>query len=329
MDTLDLSRRTALREGALVLTVLACVPYLVLKTAWIFGSHLGIPDDSDLLDHEGTMRFANGLTFLMDAAALTLAFALARSWGRRIPAWLVAVPMWIATGLLAPIVLAFPLQFFVGAVKGTPDAPADFVDPWVLTVVYGGFCLQALGLAVLLGVHAIDRWGRLWRGTVAQLPAASPASRLSVAGAAIIALLPLAAHLLWASGSRWLGPELGTDAQTLGVHGVNAGLLLLAFAGTALLVWGRAGGVDARVPVVAAWIGSSAVAAWGAWMLLGSFLTGPTAEDSANARLVAVFALSMVAGAMLLVTGAHLLANWASVRSPRPQGGQSEDAVDC
>ncbi len=309
------ARITALREGALVLTVLACLPYLVLKTAWIFGSHIGIPADSALLGHEGTMRAANGLTVLMDVTAVILAFALARPWGHRIPAWLIAGPLWVATGLLAPIVVAFPLQSLVGSSEAS--AAPDFLEPWVFTVVYGGFCLQALGLGTLLVLHAVRRWGYLWRGTVGQLPAPSPAARLSVIGAAVVGLLSFLTHAGWASGAHWFRLEAATDAQTLVVHGVNAGLVVLAFAGAFVLVFRNVRRLAAWVPLAAAWIGSSAVGCWGAWMLLTSALTGPVAQDQAPARLVAVFAVAAIAGAMLLVTGAHLFADWARARDRR------------
>lgn len=311
-DSPHRSRAIALREGALVLTVLACLPYLALKTAWIFGSELGIPAGSTLLDHETTMRFANGLTFAMDAAAIALAFALARSWGRRIPAWLIAGPAWIATGLLAPIVLAFPLQAVVGVASSGSAPPPDFLEPWVFTIVYGGFSLQALGLGVLFVLHAIDRWGHLWRGPVAGLPAlpTSSAARLSVVGAAVVAGVPLVMHIAWASGKSWLRDEAVSGDQAM-VQGVFALLALSGLWGARVLVRGRSG-VPAHVALAAAWVGSATVTAWGLWMMFGTAMTDPAGQVDTSAGMVVVFGLAATSGAMLLVTGAHLLVGWVA-----------------
>ncbi|WP_375002869.1 hypothetical protein [Aeromicrobium sp. CTD01-1L150] len=312
------SRLTPLREGALVLTVLACLPYLALKTAWILGSELGIPADSALLDHETTMRFANGLTFLMDATAIALAFALARSWGRRIPAWLIAGPAWIATGLLAPIVLAFPLQAVLGVVGGGSEPAPDFLEPWVFTVVYGGFSLQALGLGVLFVLHSIDRWGHLWHGPVAGLPAlpTSSVARLSVVGAAVVATVPLVVHIAWASGASWLRDE-GVSGEQAMVQGVFALLTVSGLCGAAVLVRGRSA-VPAGAPLVAAWVGSATVTAWGLWMMFGTAMTDPSGQVDTPAGMVVVFGLAATSGAMLLVTGAHLFAGWSAERRELP-----------
>ena len=312
-----------MREGALVLTCLACVPYLTLKILWIFGSHVGIPDSSDLLEHEAMMRAANGLTVLMDATAVTLAFALARSWGRRIPAWLILGPMWIATGLLAPIVAAWPLQLFTGAASDSASSTGDFLEPWVFTVVYGGFGLQAAGLMTLLVLHVQQRWGRLWRGQVRELPMlpTSPATRMSVVGASVLAMYPLSVHLGWACGADWFLTE-DTDGVSAVVHAVNAGLVVLAIAGAAALAGvgrgTRVGRLDARIPLAAAWVGSSAVGAWGLWLILSATaFHGDTQSDTEgfSPQLVGVCGVSVVVGAMLLVSGAHLLTGWRAART--------------
>ncbi|MFJ7766944.1 hypothetical protein ACIQ1J_00530 [Streptomyces sp. NPDC097107] len=47
--------------------VLACLPYVGLKVAWIAGSRAGMPEGSVLLDHRATMIAANGLTLLLDS----------------------------------------------------------------------------------------------------------------------------------------------------------------------------------------------------------------------------------------------------------------------
>ncbi|WP_167154109.1 histidine kinase [Streptomyces sp. MBT27] len=91
-------RRAALRTVAIT----ACLPYLCLKAAWIGGSHLGIPEHSGLRDHSSGMAAANTASILLDSCVIALALLLTRPWGLRVKTWLLALPMWVATGLLAP-----------------------------------------------------------------------------------------------------------------------------------------------------------------------------------------------------------------------------------
>jgi hypothetical protein len=65
--------------------VLSCLPYLGLKTAWIAGSHLGIPRGSALLDDRLAVAVINGVSVLLDSAVIVLALALTRPWGLRVP----------------------------------------------------------------------------------------------------------------------------------------------------------------------------------------------------------------------------------------------------
>lgn len=88
-------------------TVAACVPYLTLKIAWLSGSTVGW-DDADAA-RDSALYVGNAITMAMDAAAVLVALAFTFPWGRRVPAWLVLTPMWIAAGLLAPIALVVPL----------------------------------------------------------------------------------------------------------------------------------------------------------------------------------------------------------------------------
>ncbi|MER7205016.1 hypothetical protein ABT363_46375, partial [Streptomyces sp. NPDC000188] len=171
--------RPALRSGRLrrvlrAVAVVSCLPYLTLKIAWIGGSHLGIPEGSPLLDHRASMAAANSVTVLMDGAVIVLALLLTRPWGRRVPAWLLVFPMWVATGLLTPIMTGYPLQLLVRAFGGSVNHGGSkggpFLDEWVFGVVYTGFILQGLALGTLFALYARDRWGHTWRGPVRELP---------------------------------------------------------------------------------------------------------------------------------------------------------------
>ncbi|MFF6932603.1 hypothetical protein [Streptomyces sp. NPDC008312] len=77
---------TRVRSALRTLAIVACLPCIALKTAWIAGSHIGVPENSSLLDHRATRIAANGLSVLMDSAVVVIAFLLTRPWGRRVPA---------------------------------------------------------------------------------------------------------------------------------------------------------------------------------------------------------------------------------------------------
>ncbi|MBN3928512.1 hypothetical protein IQ279_02425 [Streptomyces verrucosisporus] len=104
-------------------TIAACLPYLALKTAWLCGLHIGIPEGSAPRAPENTtsLALANSLTVAMDAAvvALVLVLALTLPRGRRLPAWLTALPLWTATGLLTPIAIAVPVLSLLAAAAAT------------------------------------------------------------------------------------------------------------------------------------------------------------------------------------------------------------------
>ena len=97
-----------MRKALRAVAIAACLPYIGLKAAWIAGSHLGIPEGSELREPgERTAMIAiNAVSVVMDAAVVVLALLLTRPWGRRVPAWLLALPVWCACGLLAPEPLA-------------------------------------------------------------------------------------------------------------------------------------------------------------------------------------------------------------------------------
>ncbi|GAA2408778.1 hypothetical protein GCM10010420_41400 [Streptomyces glaucosporus] len=69
---------TAPRRALRAVAIAACLPYLAIKTAWLTGSHIGIPEGSELLAPENAtaMLLVNSLTLAMDAAVVVLALAL-------------------------------------------------------------------------------------------------------------------------------------------------------------------------------------------------------------------------------------------------------------
>ncbi|MCT2593804.1 hypothetical protein LHJ74_28520 [Streptomyces sp. N2-109] len=312
-----------------VIAVAACLPYIVLKIVWICGGDTGIPADSVLLDpdRKTALRLANGLTVLMDAAVLGLALLLTRPWGRRVPAWLLAFPMWLATGLLAPIMVAFPIQLVAGAGSaGTAESRA-FLDPWVFGVVYGGFIVQGLALGGLFVPYARDRWGRLWRGRIGELPDSplAPARKATAVAAAALALCPLTTQLLWASGSAAglsedLAQDRGSDMYVS--QGVGALFGLAAVTGLLLLAFRARPGLRLAVPLAMAWTGSGVLTGWGGWMTLAS-LAVDDAEAGATPVMHLTYSVQMTVGLLILTAGAHFLAERAASSAVSGNGTSS------
>ncbi len=257
-----------------VVAIASCLPYTGLKTAWTAGSRIGIPDGSPLLDGGTALAVANGATVLMDGAVVVLALLLTRPWGLRVPAWLLVLPMWVASGLLLPIMTAFPVQLVVRVLGGGGGRPVGegssepFLDPWVFGVVYGGFIVQGIALGSLFALYARERWGDLWRGRLRDLPESptAPALRATAVAAASAALVPGVAHLLWATGSTaGLEPARAAD-RTSDFHVLEAVSLLFVVVtavGVLLLAFRRTGGLSLRLPLVLAWCGSAQMASLG------------------------------------------------------------------
>src|SRR6476646_442352 len=77
---------------------ICCLPYLVLKVAWTLGASLGLKDAS--VRHSSDWVAENAVSAGVQLVGLLLVVALTRPWAQRLPAWLVAVPAWVGTGLL-------------------------------------------------------------------------------------------------------------------------------------------------------------------------------------------------------------------------------------
>lgn len=312
--------RTVLRTVAVV----SCLPYIVLKAAWISGSRLGIPEGSELLDHSTALVVGNTASILLDSLVVVIALLLTRPWGLRVPAWLLALPMWVATGLLLPIMTGYPLQLLVGALGGQvvqDESGRPFLREWVFGVVYGGFILQGLSLGTLFAWYARDRWGHLWRGALRELPDSptAPALRAAAVAAALIASVPGTVHLLWATGSAAGLSEARAAQRDSGYYvleAVYALFVLAAVAGSLLLAFRRSA-LPLRVPLALAWGGSGATACWGGWMSLASLAPAANAAEQPTPAMVLIYAVQMLVGTLVVALGAYFLAERsAPIRPP-------------
>ncbi|MEV0243711.1 hypothetical protein AB0I06_27885 [Streptomyces sp. NPDC050674] len=304
------------------LAVVSCVPYLALKAAWTAGSHLGIPDGSPLLDDRVTMAVVNGLSMLLDSAVIVLALVLTRPWGLRVAAWLLAFPVWVATGLLAPIMAGFPAQLVARAfgAGGSPSAGREaFLDAWVFAVVYTGFIAQGLALGGLFVLYARDRWGHLWHGRVGDLPVGvlGPAHRALAVAAALLALPPITLHALWACGvSLGLREGQGGDFRVLEAL-LYVVFLLAAVAGSVLTAFRRGRALPVSVPLGLAWVGSSAVACWGGWLSLASAGGVADLADRPTPLMNLAYAGQMLVGLLVAAAGAYHFAERSAGASRR------------
>ncbi|MFJ6051743.1 hypothetical protein [Streptomyces sp. NPDC092307] len=290
------SGRRVLRVVALASTV----PYLGLKTLWLCGSHLGIPEGSVLREPGPFFMAANSVTLAMDACVILLVFVLTRPWGVRVPGPLLTVPVFVATGLLTPILLGFPGQLLVRALGFGTDptgqaAREPFLDPWVFHVVYTGFSIQGLALAALFVPYARERWGRVWRGVTGERLPSSTGVVAAAAAAAGLAVAGVSLH--WAfGGAAGLGAERAAAycADTAVVSAVHAACAVAAGAGALLLA--RGGTLRAVWALGLAWVGGAATLSWGAWMTIAALGPQLDAGEGPPGTTVLIYAGQMITG---------------------------------
>ena len=310
-----------------VLAFVACVPYLALKTAWASGSHVGIPDGSSLLEHHTTTIVSSIESALLDSMVVVLALLLTRPWGRRAPVWLLIVPVWTGTGLLSPIMLAYPLQ--LGArLLGGPAAPSGgpgarpFLHEWVFTVVYTGFIVQALALGALFVLYAHARWGHLWQGPISGPAGQGPthgAQRATALIASAVLLVPLTAHLLWAAGSRNGLTATQIAERTRDFYALEAAYAIFAvmtMAGLLLLVFPRAGALPLRLPLSLTFVGSAALACWGGYMMLTA-LENRDPSLRISELMNVTYSMQLLAGMLVFTLGAYLFAERQAMCRPQ------------
>lgn len=276
------NRTDALLAG---IAVLACLPYVALKVAWLSGSTVGLTDPDALATT--SMEVANALTLGMELVALALAVALARPAGARLPAWLVGLPMYVGTGLLGGILLVVPIQTVLGLVRGSAGTvaaqDAEPIADWVFGVVYGAFCVLGLALITLFARYGWRRWVRpRWMLTLGELGPVSPGTRRLAIGHGIVMVGVCVVELV-ITVSAW---------GTVGGHPVAAVLAAgLALTGLVVLARRRPAHWSARWPMLAAVVGSAVVAAWGLYFAVVLTLPNPLGDGVPMAGALALVGL--------------------------------------
>lgn len=290
--------------------VAATLPYLVLKGAWLSGSTVGFDDPE--LAHDSALYWANAATAVMDLVALSLALTFTHRFGRRAPAWLVLLPIWVGTGLLAPIAVATPLEVLVAPPSDSPSRLP--LELWVYSMVYSGFICEAVALLIAFLLYARVRWPEMFRVRMADWPAGStePLQKTVAIGVAAFAALAAAAHFAWAAGAPLGQSADALDSRNAGSAVVDSAYGLFALAGAAgllMMVYRRPVRVRLRAPLVLAWIGCASLFAWGAFDTTIVISVNVLSGGGAGAVPNLVGLVKMVAGLLAGMAGAVALAD--------------------
>ena len=304
------NRRRRLRTAAAAAAIAACLPYAALKVAWLTGSSVGSATAQGAASlHDGRHNVGNVATLAMELVAVMLALALSHRRGQTLPAAVVLIPVWVGTGLLAPIALGLPLGIIAQAIVGGSPAPADNgLHGWVYAVVYGGFLVQAVALLTGFILYAHVRWGELLRLRMLQ-PAPGPTPRLLAGAGAVAAVVYAVANIAWAVAGESLAapPNFDTAAQKSLL--VSTGLLALAGASAVRQLVHRRSirrlSESARIwaPLSLGWVGSASTFASG----LSQYALAADADpDPSTSLLLAVGTISgvmMAVAALLAIVG--------------------------
>jgi hypothetical protein len=249
------TRLTSVRTFAGYGVAIVVSPYLGIKIAWTLG--LFLPTEQM---GEASWRAINGATAVLAGVAILLAMAFCRPWGERLPAGLVALPVWVGTGLLVPMVLLAPA---LGPAAIARDREAGAADIWAYEQVLVMVSLVGIGVGLPLALagYARARWPEALSGPL-DVPGRPGNTRLlqcGLARAAAAGCIPLGlTKIYWSAG----GP-LGLDAGRSDHRDVWWHLLSFSMGAWALVgAWGLlvlTTGRGARgflPPMVAAWVSS-------------------------------------------------------------------------
>ncbi|MBT2443392.1 hypothetical protein J7E93_25515 [Streptomyces sp. ISL-36] len=301
------TRPNATRRILRTLAEVACLPYIALKIAWVAGSEIGIPAGSVLLDHRTLLIVVNSVSVIADALVVVLALLLTQPWGLRVRAWLLAVPVWAATGLLAPIMIGFPAQMATSLFTGPQrheSGGRPFLDEWVFGVVYGGFIVQGITLGTLFFLYTRDRWGHVWRGTLGDLPArfSGTGARITAVVAALLAIVPAVPHVMWALGSTSglaAARVLERTSDFYVLEWMRLFFAAVAVVSVLLLVFQRARSLPVRTVLGIGWVGSGGLGCWGAYMTLVSLMPETDPVEAHTGLMQLTYAGEMITGFLL------------------------------
>lgn len=246
---------STIRRGYGYGAAISVIPYFVLKIAWTLGLFL----PTDQMGDAG-WRAINAATAVIAAIGILLALAFSMPWGTRLPAWLVAIPVWIGTGLLVPLLLLAPV---LGPAAMLRDQMAGAADIWAFEQFFVMLSLVGVGICLPLALagYARTRWPEAFGNSMdySRLPGNTlrlqqTLGRLVGVGCILLGMI----KVFWVAGGT-----LGLDPARLGERDMWWHLLTLStgvwsFAGAwGLLILTSSSGSRRFVPWMAAvWLAS-------------------------------------------------------------------------
>ena len=215
------------------------------------------------------------------------------------------------------------------APSGGPAA-RPFLHEWVFSVVYTGFIVQGLALAALFLLYAA-RAGVICGGADLGLAEQGPARgmhRATALMASAVVLVPLTAHLLWATGSTSGLTAAQIADRTSDFYALEAAYVLFALmtvTGLLLIAFPRAGALPLRLPLSLAFVGSSALACWGGYMMLTA-LENRDPSRRISELMNVTYSTQLLAGTLVFIMGAYFFAERAAQRGPGEESVAGSDS---
>lgn len=268
-------------------TVVAVMPYMLIKVVWTFG--LFLPNEEM---GEADWRAINATTAVLAAVGILLAVAFIQPWGQRLPAWLIVLPVWVGTGLLVPMLVLAPV--LGPAAMSQDEQAAASNDLWAYEQVLVMISLVGVGIGLPLALagYAKARWPEALSGPVDPGETRGNTQALQTTVARLLAAGCVALGLVkvfWAAGGT-----LGLDADRLSYRDMWWHLLSLstgvwAFAGAwgLLVLTSRRGPRKFLIPMAASWISSGMLFSYGLYSLLTNLGTKRPSPESDVAHLLA------------------------------------------
>ncbi|KQL34915.1 hypothetical protein [Psychrobacillus sp. FJAT-21963] len=252
------SRLMRLRRFCGYGAAITVTPYLLIKIVWTLGFFLPTEQMGD-----ASWRIINAVTAVLAAIGILLAMAFCKPWGERLPAWLVALPIWVGTGLLVPMLLIAPVLGPAAMIRDQESGAADF---WVYEQIFVMISLFGIGifLPLALAGYAMARWPEALSGTTDYkkltgntLHLQTVMARTVAAGCILLGVI----KVFWS-----VGGSFGINPATMGERDVWWHMLSLStgvwsFVGAwgILVVSSRRGTRWFLPPMAAAWISSGAL----------------------------------------------------------------------
>lgn len=312
---LELSRRWRMARVAAGLGAAGLLSlYLIVKVVWVILGLAGVgPEQMGGGTSEWVML--NAFTIVMAVTGMALGLALARPWGRRIPAPPVIFFAWMAGGFLIPMV---PVALIGAALGGSAPENETAMPGWEMAFISIGFTGTAVGLAVALPIYMRERWPRAFVGSLTETRARiRPVRSLAPV---LVATLLLA--VLWFS---WvLGGTLGIDPARAESMDLTGRLRIGSSAVWALLggwsVWTLArrgaGRLPLWVPMTVGFVASGSLFAWSSWKLATGVLLRSVGYVTLEHPGVAVVEHGVAMTAGLAIISVLIRAHTAEARMP-------------